>query len=244
MAETYDLVLNIHRYDPDENKSWVQEYRLTAGRIQRFVDLFREINDRIDPSLTWNSSCEHAQCGSCSVVVNGRPLLACDLLVENAVEMFGTTVLEIKPLVNLPLIRDLAFDFDRAYDKVNQAQPYLIDPVEPRPDKGLTAITPKQMDFYVDATRCLNCFCCASACITNRGDFLGPNAIMAAVVKAMDPREGSPEKHFPVIYGPGGVARCHTSQACSHVCPKEIDVAHFIALAKQGKFREKTPDQR
>jgi succinate dehydrogenase/fumarate reductase-like Fe-S protein len=24
--------------------------------------------------------------------------------------------------------------------------------------------------------------------------------------------------------------------ACSHVCPKDIDVAHFIALVKEGDF--------
>jgi len=40
-----------------------------------------------------------------------------------------------------------------------------------------------------------------------------------------------------VIYSEQGVYRCHTSRACSFVCPKEIDVAHFIALAKAGHFQ-------
>ncbi|NIR15619.1 MAG: succinate dehydrogenase/fumarate reductase iron-sulfur subunit, partial [Desulfobacterales bacterium] len=91
MKESYRITLKIKRYDPDTKRSWVQDYELEAGRILRFTDLFRKINNEMDPTLAWNSSCEHAQCGTCSVLVNGKPLLACELLVENAVAQFGTT---------------------------------------------------------------------------------------------------------------------------------------------------------
>ena len=90
MKETYDLTLKIKRYDPDTKKSWIQEYRLKAGRILRFTDVLRQINNEQDPTLAWNSSCEHAQCGTCAVKINGKPLLACELLVENAVAQFKT----------------------------------------------------------------------------------------------------------------------------------------------------------
>jgi len=85
MATTYDITLKIHRYDPGKNRYWVQDYQLKVGRILRFVDLFRRINNDKDPTLAWNSSCEHGQCGTCSVKINGKPLLACELLVETAV---------------------------------------------------------------------------------------------------------------------------------------------------------------
>ncbi len=98
METAYNITLKIHRYDPDLERSWIQEYSLAAGKILRFVDLFRKINDEQDPTLTWNSSCEHGQCGTCSVRVNGKPLLACELLVENAVAYFGTTAFEIQPI--------------------------------------------------------------------------------------------------------------------------------------------------
>ena len=76
MRDRYRLKINVHRYEPDGGRSWVQTYRLEAGRILRFTDLLRKINQEQDPSLAWNSSCEHAQCGSCSMIVNGTPLLA------------------------------------------------------------------------------------------------------------------------------------------------------------------------
>ena len=110
MENSYHLTLNIHRYDPDTKRAWVQEYRIEAGRILRFVDLFRQINEKLDPSLAWSSSCEHGQCGSCSIVVNGKPLLACELLVENAVDYFKTTTCNIEPIRVAPIVRDLVGD--------------------------------------------------------------------------------------------------------------------------------------
>jgi hypothetical protein len=41
MTAVYDITLNVVRYDPDSKRSWVQSYTLQAGRIMRFVDLFR-----------------------------------------------------------------------------------------------------------------------------------------------------------------------------------------------------------
>jgi len=236
MKHTYDIVLRIRRYDPDSKRSWAQEYLLEAGRILRFTDLFRKINDELDSTLTWGSSCEHAQCGSCAVRVNGKPLLACELLVENAVAYFGTTSFEVDPIDVAPVVRDLVVDLEQAYEKVCKVKPYLIAPT-PNPSPGQEyKIDPRDLESYVDATRCINCFCCATACISSSKGFLGPNALMAGVVRLMDPREQAKAERLAILCSEDGLYRCHTSKACSFVCPKEIDVAHFIALAKRGRF--------
>ena len=64
------------------------------------------------------------------------------------------------------------------------------------------------------------------------------NAMLTAIIRMMDPREMNKKDRKKVIYSEQGVYRCHTSRACSFVCPKEIDVAHFIALAKAGHFQD------
>ncbi|MFC1798693.1 succinate dehydrogenase/fumarate reductase iron-sulfur subunit [Thermodesulfobacteriota bacterium] len=239
MKNQIALTLKVHRYDPDAGRSWIQEYLLEAGRILRFVDLFRKINAEQDPSLAWNSSCEHGQCGSCAVVINGKPMLSCELLVENAVDYFQTTTFEVKPLPVAPVVRDLDVDIDKAYERVNRAKPYLIEAAKPDKTGTAYAITPSRLEHYVNATRCINCFCCSAACISSHKTFLGPNALLASIVRIMDPREQEKESRFQLLYSDEGVMRCHTSRACSFVCPKEIDVAHFIALAKEGRFEPK-----
>ena len=236
MAQVYTITVKVKRYDPDTKRRWVQDYELEAGRILRFTDVFRKINNELDPTLAWNSSCEHAQCGSCAVQVNGKPLLACELLVENAVESFGTTTFLIEPLTVAPVVRDLIVDLEAAYEKVNRAKPYIIEPAARPAGESEYRISPHELDLYVEATRCIHCFCCAEACIASHKNFLGPNAVMASIVRLMDPRESAQQERLEVLYSEEGVYRCHTSMACSFVCPKQIDVAHFIALAKAGKF--------
>jgi len=234
MTPVYDLTLHIHRSSPDREKPWFQTYQVEAGPIMRFVDVLRKINDEIDPSLTWNSSCEHGQCGTCSMRINSKPMLACDLLVENAVSYFQTHEFTIEPLQIAPVVRDLVIDTDRAYEKVDRVKPYIIKPLEPAPDGEEHSINPDDLEMYVEATRCINCFCCVSACISSHHRFLGPNALLATIVRVLDPREQEKNQRLADLYSEEGVYRCHTSRACSHVCPKEIDVAHFIALAKKG----------
>ncbi len=237
MKEIYNITLKIKRYDPDTRKSWVQNYELEAGRILRFTDVFRKINNELDQTLTWNSSCEHAQCGTCAVKVNGKPLLACELLVENAVAYFGTTLFKVAPITIAPVVRDLVVDIEQAYQKVDKIKPYIIEPMQNPNAANEYLIAPRELERYVDATRCINCFCCATVCISSHKSFLGPNAIMASIVRLMDPREKAKKERKALLYSEEGVYRCHTSKACSFVCPKEIDVAHFIALAKSGDLQ-------
>lgn len=237
MTSVYDITLKVHRYDPDAGKSWIQTYQVTVGRIMRFVDVLRKVNDELDPTLAWGSSCEHGQCGSCSMKINGKPLLSCELLVENAVDLFETTTFTIEPLDVAPVTRDLVIDTDTAYARVDQVKPYIIDP-KPLEDQGEEhQINPEALELYLDATRCINCFCCVSACISSHKNFLGPNAMLATIVRIMDSREQEKQARLDCLYSENGIYRCHSSQACSFVCPKEIDVAHFIALAKNGAIK-------
>lgn len=240
MEDAYRLTLHIQRYDPDTGKSWTQSYEVEAGRILRFTDVFRKINNELDPTLAWNSSCEHAQCGTCAVVINGRPMLACELLVENAVAHFGTRVFTVGPITVAPVVRDLIVDLEKAYDRVHKVKPYVIQPAQKLQKDREYQILPRNLERYVEATRCINCFCCASACISTHKGFLGPNAVMAGIVRLMDPRDQAREERLRILYSEEGIYRCHTSKACSFVCPKEIDVAHFIALAKEGAFEDET----
>lgn len=236
MSKLYKITLEISRYDPDTELSWIQSYTVEAGGILRFVDVLRKINDEQDSTLAWASSCEHAQCGSCGIIVNGKPLLACELLVKNAVEQFKTHTFRLRPLTVAPVLRDLIVDLEKAYERVHKAKPYLIKPA-PVPQEGDEyRISQEKLETYIEATQCINCFCCATACISSHHHFIGPNATMANIVRLMDPRETAKEERMEILYREDGVYRCHTSRACSFVCPKEIDVSHFLALGKEGRF--------
>ena len=218
-----------------KKRSWVQTYQLKAGRILRFVDLLRKINDEQDPTLAWGSSCEHGQCGTCSMKINGKPLLACELLVENAVSQFGTTEFRVEPLDVAPVVRDLVVDTEKAYERLDRVKPYIINPKAPA---GKGKRTPHRSQGSGPVCRCNTLYQLLllrlGPASPATGIFLGPNAMLATIVRVMDHREQEKEERLRCIYSDEGVYRCHSSRACSFVCPKEIDVAHFIAKAKAG----------
>lgn len=239
MSDTYNLTLSIRRYDPEKKASWVDRYQVKAGGVLRFVDVLRNINEEQDPTLTWSSSCEHGMCGSCAVRINGKPVLACEFLVRNAVELFKTTTFDIEPITIAPVLRDLTVDLESAYERIRAVKPYIIKAAPLHPEGDEYRIPPSLLKVYESATRCVNCFCCATACLSSHKRFLGPNAMMAQYVRLMDPRETAKEERLECLRGDSGLMRCHTSKACSHVCPKNIDVSHFLALAKEGKLISK-----
>lgn len=158
----------------------------------------------------------------------------CELLVKDAIERFKTTTFVLKPLTIAPVLRDLIVDLAQAYERVHQAKPYIIDSTGPPVEGNELRIQPRVMERYVEATRCINCFCCAQACISSHKSFLGPNAMLANIVRLFDPKEQSKTERLDILFAENGLARCHTARACSFVCPKEIDVAHFLALGKEG----------
>jgi succinate dehydrogenase / fumarate reductase iron-sulfur subunit len=59
----------------------------------------------------------------------------------------------------------------------------------------------------------------------------------------MDPRETADKERADLLYSEKGIPRCRTAQACTFVCPKEIDIAHFIALAKEGDFGQSSSEE-
>ena len=112
----------------------------------------------------------------------------------------------------VPALRDvIQTDFD--------AKAEALDPVVFRRARHVISENIRTLQA-VNATRGINCFCCVSACIADQKNFLGPNAMLASIVRMLDPRENEKKERLKILYSDQGLYRCHSSQACSFVCPK------------------------
>ena len=86
---------------------------------QTVLDVVTWIQRYADPTLAYRFACRVGICGSCAMTVNGRPRWTCRTHVSKVVE---DGRLEIGPLANLPVIRDLAADMTPFFDKWQKAQ--------------------------------------------------------------------------------------------------------------------------
>jgi fumarate reductase iron-sulfur subunit len=171
-----------------------------------------------------------AVCGSCGMMVNGEPRLTC----KDALSQYGDTV-EVAPLANFPVIRDLVIDMDGFMEKLTQVKPFILRAKELAVEQGPLRQSPAELEQFKQFSMCINCMLCYAACpvVANEPHFLGPAAIALGHRYNLDSRdEGAPERN-EVFRGEGSVFSCSYANECSEVCPKHVDPA---AAVNQAKF--------
>src|SRR5580765_7567917 len=97
----------------------LQEYEVPRLESQTVLDVVTHIQRRIDPTLAYRFACRVGMCGSCAMTVNGRARWTCRTHVA---EVAQNDALEIAPLANLPVIKDLVTDMREFFDKWARAR--------------------------------------------------------------------------------------------------------------------------
>lgn len=204
---------------------------------QTVLDVVTWIQQNADPSLAYRFACRVGMCGSCAMMVNGRPRWTCRTHVDRALD--GGDTLEIGPLRNLPVIRDLATDMNPFFEKWVAADA-VFEPSTNR-EAPMAPILPENPRRQIaDAgIECINCAICYSACDTVAGnpDFLGPAALNRAWTLVNDERDGGQAERLAALSGHGGCHNCHSTGACQAVCPNDLNPTAAIAGLKRATVR-------
>jgi fumarate reductase iron-sulfur subunit len=229
MAETKKTFV-VTRFDPDVDEvPKTQTYEVPVQPDWKVLDALNYIKDYIDPSISHRWSCRMAVCGSCGMNVNGQPKLTC----TDTLSDYGDTV-EVAPLANFPVIRDLVVEIDGFMEKFKAVKPWILVAKEKAVEEGTNRQSPAQLEEFKQFSMCINCMLCYSACpvVSNEPEFLGPAAIALGHRYNQDSRdEGSAERNA-VFRGDGGVFSCSFANECSEVCPKNVDPSGAIQQAK------------
>ncbi len=213
----------IHRYDPENKKSYISKFKVPIRKGTTLLDVFNYIKDKLDETFTFRHSCRMGICGSCGVNVNGQPMLACYTQVLD----LKADSLEIAPMSNLPVIKDLVVDIQPFFDTFKKIKTILI-----KPDVELNKTTefiqsPLDLKKYWDLTLCTKCSICYSACpaaIDER--FLGPSTLTANYRFIADSRDEGLEKRLKFMTD--NVWLCTSCNSCSLFCPKQVNCSNAI----------------
>ena len=248
---TKNITFKIQRYDPEQDGTLhFQEFTVPSSRGTTVLDGLLYIKENLDSTLAFRASCRMAICGSCGVLINNYPHLACHTQIEE----FNSDTLTLKPLPNHPIIKDLVSDLNTFLDNHRAVKPYLIrhDVQELENPTAEFSQPPQVLNNYLQFTYCIKCGICVSACPTSASDrlFLGPQAMAQCYRYCADSRDEGEEERFPTVSNDHGVWNCHLAGACSEACPKGVDPALAIQLLKRklmsralkvGKKEEPSP---
>jgi fumarate reductase iron-sulfur subunit len=231
MAEPTKKTIVVTRFDPDKDEAPRQQrYEIPVEPDWKVLDALNYIKDHVDPTLSHRWSCRMAVCGSCGMNVNGDPKLTC----KDSLAGYGDTV-EVAPLANFPVVRDLVVEIEAFMEKFQKVKPFILRAKELAVEAGPTRQSPAELDDFRQFSMCINCLLCYAACpvVANEPHFLGPAAIALGHRYNLDSRDEGAAERNQVFRGEGTVFSCSYANECSEVCPKHVDPA---AAVNQAKF--------
>lgn len=212
-------------------------YEVPRRDHQTVLDVVTQVQRTLEPTLAYRFACRVGMCGSCAMTVNGVARWTCRTHVSKVVGADGA--LELAPLSNLPVIRDLTTDMSGFFDRWARAQGRFQGTASRHEDFArVLPATPERR--AVDAgIECIGCGVCWGSCdvVQWRPDFLGPAALNRAWTLVNDVRDAARTERLRAVAGDAGCHSCHTQGSCSERCPKQIAPTLAIAGLKRTVAR-------
>ncbi len=231
--------IKIRRCDPigtGRCEPYLQAYEVEVSKGMTVLEALMWIKEHLDGSLSFRSSCRSAICGSCGVMVNGSPRLACRTQIIPEYEKVRD--LTIAPLSNFRVIKDLVVDFGSMWSKINRVEPWLNPASDPPP--GGWIITKDEVERIDGVSRCILCGICNSNCPSQEVDpnFIGPSASAKAYKFIGDVREGEKKRRLERLSGTHGIWDCARCVMCNEYCPKGVEPMTAIERLRAEAIRE------
>jgi succinate dehydrogenase/fumarate reductase iron-sulfur protein len=253
--------LKVYRYDPEAGEARYDSFKLKQKPGMTVLGALFSVQDRFDDSLSFRYSCRGAVCGSCAMLINKVPRLACRTQLKAMLEsekkelkpfagseegetwVQGEEVL-VEPLPNLPVLKDLVVDMSRFFEYFRKVEP-VLKPWKKTPGREY-AMRPEAVKELEPYTNCILCASCFSACPVNDRNqgFLGPAALARLYRFAIDPRESGNGSRLVQADTAQGWWACEFHTNCRAVCPRGVlpNIAIGKARAELQKSGHKAPE--
>lgn len=235
IASARVLTFNIFRHNPADENSEVhsQTYTVEEAPSMTLFIVLNEIRETQDPTLQFDFVCRAGICGSCAVLINGKPNLACRTLTKDL-----PNIINLAPLSGFKLIGDLSVDTGEWMRGMSERLETWIHSKEKAIDlcKIEEKMEPKLAEDIYELERCIECGCCIAACGTAqmRKDFIGSVGLNQISRYKLDPRDDRTDAdYYEVIGTENGVFGCMTLLGCEDTCPKRLPLAQQIAYMRR-----------
>ncbi len=232
-----EIEIEVLRYRPevDEVPTW-QRYSVPYRDDMSVLQALQHIKDEIDGSLSFRWSCRMAICGSCGMMIDGKPQLACQTFLRD----LQPGPVRVEALAHFPIERDLVVDASGFMTKLEGIKPYLIPKTARSLAEGEYRQLPAELERIESFSSCINCMLCYAACPQFGLDpaFTGPGVLALLHRYNADSRDGGRAQRMAVLNAEEGVWSCTAVGYCSEVCPKGVDPANAVNQNKMNSARD------
>jgi fumarate reductase iron-sulfur subunit len=210
-----------------------QAFEVPRLESQTVLDVVTHIQRHLDSTLAYRFACRVGMCGSCAMTVNGRARWTCRTHVD---KVATDGQLEIAPLSNLPIVRDLVTDMVPFFDKWAKAHGRFEGARTRRENFERVQPGSAERQLADAGIECIGCGVCYSSCdvVAWNPAYLGPAALNRAWTLVNDARETGNKARLAAVAGDAGCHACHTHMSCSERCPKQISPTAAIAGLKRA----------
>ena len=240
MSDTRKLNINVLRFNPqlEGDSPRMQLFEPEESENMTLFIALNELREKQDPSLQFDFVCRAGICGSCAMLVNGQPALACRTLTSS----LGSEI-TLAPLPVFELIADLSVNTGKWMRAMSERmQAWIHGDEQERDIRQMEApMEPEEAEAIYELERCIECGCCVAACGTARmrEDFVGAVAMNKLARFRLDPRDRrSDQDYYELVGTDEGVFGCMSLLACNDFCPKELPLQTQIAFLRRKMLKQ------
>lgn len=233
------LKLKIWRQKNNETKGGFQNYTVEATPEMSFLEMLDVLNQQLIESkeepVAFEHDCREGICGTCSMVINGRPhgpmalTTTCQLHMRHYKDG-DTIVIEPFRANAFPVIKDLVVDRD-SFDRIIQAGGFISVSTGQAPDGNSILIEQDVALDAFDAASCIGCGACVAAC-PNASAMLFTSAKVAHLGYLPQGKVEQAKRVRKMVaqMDKEGFGNCSNTYACEAECPKGISVEYIAKL--------------
>lgn len=234
------MIIKVYRFNEKMDLPRYDTFEMDLDQGMTVMNALFQFQEKFDDSLAFHYSCRGAVCGTCAMLINKVPRLACRTQIEALIKgelkvpifpypAIGKTIswdpekeVLIEPLPHLPVIKDLIVDMDLFFKYYRFIKP-IFKPTDQNPEKEriMNPTDVKELEVY---TNCILCAACSGGCpiVGQNPEYLGPAALAKLYRFHIDPRETGGESRLKTADIPNGWWACESYGNCFKVCPKGV----------------------